>query len=215
MADSILPSARLGPSPAAYAWVALVPVALLEQGPGSDQDNALALSDDDDCRRQPGSGWRPSSSMAVAGDPAAGDIMADEGPVALSVRGVVAMFAGCIHQPVPDVIFVGDLDLDVHGTIRRGGRQQQIRLRSVQRPVPRRSREERRRDEPLLGFFRGFVQREAQQEHARPARWSTRRRWRSRARPSRRPGRNALLDRGRRGRWCRQRRAGRPSRRVR
>ena len=37
---------ELGPSPAAYAWVVLGSQARLEQGPGSDQDNALVLSDD-------------------------------------------------------------------------------------------------------------------------------------------------------------------------
>ena len=44
--SSTSPSARSDRSPAAYAWVVLGSQARLEQGPGSDQDNALVLSDD-------------------------------------------------------------------------------------------------------------------------------------------------------------------------
>ena len=156
----------LGPSPAAYAWVALGSQARLEQGPGSDQDNALVLSDDATTADAP---WFEAlatfvvDGLVACGYPRCpGDIMATNPRWRQPLREWKRTFARWIDEPVPDAILRSAIFFDlrtVHGDDSLvAGLQEQIRL-----SAPRSGRflahlaRNAAANEPPLGFFRGFV----------------------------------------------------------
>jgi len=156
----------LGPSPAAYAWVVLGSQARLEQGPGSDQDNALVLSDDVTPADAP---WFEAlarfvvDGLVACGYPRCpGDIMATNPRWRQPLREWKRTFAQWVDEPVPEAILRSAIFFDlrvVHGDPALvEGLQEQIR-----QSAPRSSRflahlaRNAAANEPPLGFFRGFV----------------------------------------------------------
>lgn len=157
---------RLGPPPVPYAWVALGSQARLEQGPGSDQDNALVLSDD----VEPGhaSYFESLASSVVEGLVSCGyplcpgNVMATNPEWRQPLRMWRRAFASWIEAPVPDAVLrsaiffdlrlvhgeqslVDDLRKQVTSTAPHAGRF----LAHLARGAAA--------NEPPLGFFRGFV----------------------------------------------------------
>jgi CBS domain-containing protein len=156
----------LGPSPAAYAWVVLGSQARLEQGPGSDQDNALVLSDDTTTADAP---WFEAlatfvvEGLVACGYPRCpGDIMATNPRWRQPLREWKRTFARWIDEPVPDAILRSAIFFDlrtVHGDDSLvAGLQEQIRLSAPHsgRFLAHLARNAAA-NEPPLGFFRGFV----------------------------------------------------------
>lgn len=156
----------LGPSPAAYAWVVLGSQARLEQGPGSDQDNALVLSDDATTSDAP---WFEAlatfvvEGLVACGYPRCpGDIMATNPRWRQPLREWKRTFARWIDEPVPDAILRSAIFFDlrtVHGDDSLvAGLQEQIRLSAPHsgRFLAHLARNAAA-NEPPLGFFRGFV----------------------------------------------------------
>ena len=157
---------ELGPSPAAYAWVVLGSQARLEQGPGSDQDNALVLSDDatpDDAPWFEALATFVVDGLVACGYPRCpGDIMATNPRWRQPLREWKRTFAKWIDEPVPDAILRSAIFFDlrtVHGDHSLVAElQEQIRV-----SAPRSTRflahlaRNAAANEPPLGFFRGFV----------------------------------------------------------
>lgn len=157
---------ELGPSPAAYAWVVLGSQARLEQGPGSDQDNALVLSDDatpDDAPWFEALATFVVDGLVACGYPRCpGDIMATNPRWRQPLREWKRTFAKWIDEPVPDAILRSAIFFDlrtVHGDHSLVAElQEQIRV-----SAPRSARflahlaRNAAANEPPLGFFRGFV----------------------------------------------------------
>ena len=157
---------ELGPSPAAYAWVVLGSQARLEQGPGSDQDNALVLSDDatpDDAPWFEALATFVVDGLVACGYPRCpGDIMATNPRWRQPLREWKRTFARWIDEPVPDAILRSAIFFDlrtVHGDHSLVAElQEQIRV-----SAPRSARflahlaRNAAANEPPLGFFRGFV----------------------------------------------------------
>jgi CBS domain-containing protein len=156
----------LGPSPAAYAWVVLGSQARLEQGPGSDQDNALVLSDDVTPADAP---WFEAlarfvvDGLVACGYPRCpGDIMATNPRWRQPLREWKRTFAQWVDEPVPDAILRSAIFFDlrvVHGDPALVEELQE----QIRRSAPRSSRflahlaRNAAANEPPLGFFRGFV----------------------------------------------------------
>ena len=157
---------ELGPSPAAYAWVVLGSQARLEQGPGSDQDNALVLSDDatpDDAPWFEALATFVVDGLVACGYPRCpGDIMATNPRWRQPLREWKRTFARWIDEPVPDAILRSAIFFDlrtVHGDHSLVAElKEQIRV-----SAPRSTRflahlaRNAAANEPPLGFFRGFV----------------------------------------------------------
>lgn len=156
----------LGPSPAAYAWVVLGSQARLEQGPGSDQDNALLLGDEATAEHAP---WFESLAtfvvdglVACGYPPCPGGIMATNPQWRQPLREWRRMFRRWVTEPVPDAILRSAIFFDmrlVHGDQSLvDALQEQIRT-----SAPGSSRflahlaRNAAANEPPLGFFRGFV----------------------------------------------------------
>lgn len=156
----------LGPSPTAYAWIVLGSQARLEQGPGSDQDNALILSDD--ATPEDGAWFEALAKFVVDGLVACGyprcpgDIMATNARWRQPLREWKRMFAQWVSEPVPDAILSSAIFFDMR--VLHGDRalvedlQQQILTTA---PHSGRFLAHLARNaainEPPLGFFRGFV----------------------------------------------------------
>ncbi|TQM57316.1 DUF294 nucleotidyltransferase-like domain-containing protein [Humibacillus xanthopallidus] len=157
---------ELGPSPTAYAWVVLGSQARLEQGPGSDQDNALVISDDATPADLP---WFEAlarfvvEGLVACGYPRCpGDVMATNPQWRRPLREWRRTFTQWIDEPVPDAILRSAIFFDlrtVHGddTLVEELREQ------IRRSAPRGTRflahlaRNAAANEPPLGFFRGFV----------------------------------------------------------
>jgi CBS domain-containing protein len=156
----------LGPSPTAYAWIVLGSQARLEQGPGSDQDNALILSDD--ATPEDGAWFEALAKFVVDGLVACGyprcpgDVMATNARWRQPLREWKRMFAQWVSEPVPDAILSSAIFFDMR--VLHGDRalvedlQQQILTTA---PHSGRFLAHLARNaainEPPLGFFRGFV----------------------------------------------------------
>lgn len=157
---------ELGPSPTAYAWIVLGSQARLEQGPGSDQDNALILGDDaapEDARWFEALATFVVEGLVACGYPRCpGDIMATNPQWRQPLREWKRMFAQWVNEPVPDAILRSAIFFDmrmVHGERALVDELQQQILASA----PRSGRflahlaKNAAANEPPLGFFRGFV----------------------------------------------------------
>jgi CBS domain-containing protein len=140
--------------------------ARLEQGPGSDQDNALVLSDDATTADAP---WFEAlatfvvEGLVACGYPRCpGDIMATNPRWRQPLREWKRTFARWIDEPVPDAILRSAIFFDlrtVHGDDSLvAGLQEQIRLSAPHsgRFLAHLARNAAA-NEPPLGFFRGFV----------------------------------------------------------
>ena len=219
---------ELGPSPAAYAWVVLGSQARLEQGPGSDQDNALVLSDDatpDDAPWFEALATFVVDGLVACGYPRCpGDIMATNPRWRQPLREWKRTFAKWIDEPVPDAILRSAIFFDlrtVHGDHSLVAElQEQIRVSAPRSaPVPRAPGEERRSQRAtarVLPRVRPRARGRAQ-GHARPQarRLPCGRRGRPRACPVTRAaaGQHAVADHGRsRRRRALGREGGRPAR---
>ena len=157
---------ELGPSPAAYAWVVLGSQARLEQGPGSDQDNALVISDDATPADAP---WFEAlarfvvDGLVACGYPRCpGDVMATNPQWRQPLREWRRTFARWVDEPVPDAILRSAIFFDlraVHGDVTLVEELQA----QIRRSAPRSTRflahlaRNAAANEPPLGFFRGFV----------------------------------------------------------
>jgi CBS domain-containing protein len=157
---------ELGPSPTAYAWIVLGSQARLEQGPGSDQDNALILSDDTTPEHAP---WFEAlarfvvDGLVACGYPRCpGDVMATNPQWRQPLREWKRLFAQWVNEPIPDAILRSAIFFDmraIHGDLALVEELQ----RQIQSSTPRSSRflahlaKNAAANEPPLGFFRGFV----------------------------------------------------------
>ncbi len=157
---------QLGPSPAPYAWIVLGSQARLEQGPGSDQDNALVLSDDagpEDAAYFEALARFVVDGLAACGYPRCpGDVMATNPQWRQPLREWQAMFARWVKEPVPDAILRSAIFFDMrllHGERRLVDELQH----QVAETAPHSGRflahlaRNAALNEPPLGFFRGFV----------------------------------------------------------
>ena len=157
---------ELGPSPAAYAWVVLGSQARLEQGPGSDQDNALVLSDDATPEDAP---WFEAlatfvvDGLVACGYPRCpGDIMATNSQWRQPLREWKRTFARWIDEPVPDAILRSAIFFDLRSVHGDSALVEELQ-EQIRRTAPRSSRflahlaRNAAANEPPLGFFRGFV----------------------------------------------------------
>jgi CBS domain-containing protein len=156
----------LGPSPTAYAWIVLGSQARLEQGPGSDQDNALILSDDATPEHAP---WFEALArfvvdglVACGYPPCPGNVMATNPQWRQPLREWKRMFAQWVDEPVPDAILRSAIFFDmrpIHGDLALVEDLQ----RQILSSAPRSSRflahlaKNAAANEPPLGFFRGLV----------------------------------------------------------
>jgi CBS domain-containing protein len=156
----------LGPSPAAYAWVVLGSQARLEQGPGSDQDNALVLGDEtrpEDLPYFEALAEYVINGLVACGYPRCpGDVMATNPQWRRPLREWKRMFAEWVDEPVPDAILRSAIFFDlrpIHGDRSLVAELQQ----QVQASAPRSGRflahlaKNAAANEPPLGFFRGLV----------------------------------------------------------
>jgi CBS domain-containing protein len=157
---------ELGPSPTAYAWIVLGSQARLEQGPGSDQDNALILSDHTTPEHAP---WFEAlarfvvDGLVACGYPRCpGNVMATNPQWRQPLREWKRMFAQWVNEPVPDAILRSAIFFDmraIHGDLALVEELQ----RQIRSSAPRSSRflahlaKNAAANEPPLGFFRGFV----------------------------------------------------------
>ena len=156
----------LGPAPVPYAWIVLGSQARLEQGPGSDQDNALVLADE---VRPEQLAWFESLASFV-GDglvacgypPCPGGIMASNPEWRRPLHEWKRMFARWVNEPTPDAVLRSAIFFDLrllHG--------ERTLVEPLQAQVSATARQSGRflahlarnaaRNEPPLGFFRGFV----------------------------------------------------------
>ncbi|MEO7132209.1 MAG: DUF294 nucleotidyltransferase-like domain-containing protein [Dermatophilaceae bacterium] len=164
---------RLGPSPVAFAWIVLGSQARFEQGPGSDQDNALVLSDD--AQPEHAAYFEALAREVVEGLTACGyprcpgDVMATNPQWRQPLREWKRLFSSWIHEPVPDAVLRSAIFFDLrclHGDERL--------VEELQAHVADRAPHGQRflahlagaaaANEPPIGFFRGFVV-ERQGEH--------------------------------------------------
>ena len=157
---------ELGPSPVPYAWVVLGSRARLEQGPGSDQDNAIVIGDDLAPHDEP---WfqrlaqRVVDGLAACGFPRCpGDIMATNPSWRQPVREWRRLFTRWITEPVPDALLRSAIFFDMRAL--HGDHELVEELRSrVLALTPGSARflahlaRQAGANEPPLGFFRGFV----------------------------------------------------------
>ncbi|MDC5696054.1 DUF294 nucleotidyltransferase-like domain-containing protein [Intrasporangium calvum] len=156
----------LGPAPVPYAWIVLGSQARLEQGPGSDQDNALVLSDE---ARPEDLAWFESFAafvvdglVACGYPPCPGGIMASNPEWRRPLREWQAMFARWVNEPTPEAVLRSAIFFDLrilhgerrlvdalHAQIAATARQSGRFLAHLARNAAH--------NEPPLGFFRGFV----------------------------------------------------------
>jgi CBS domain-containing protein len=157
---------ELGPSPTAYAWVVLGSQARLEQGPGSDQDNALVISDDATPADAP---WFEAlaryvvDGLVACGYPRCpGDVMATNPQWRQPLREWERTFAHWIDEPVPDAILRSAIFFDLR-TLHGDEELVEELQEQIRRSTPRSTRflahlaRNAAANEPPLGFFRGFV----------------------------------------------------------
>ncbi|GAA6525409.1 DUF294 nucleotidyltransferase-like domain-containing protein [Intrasporangium sp. DVR] len=156
----------LGPPPVPYAWIVLGSQARLEQGPGSDQDNALVLSDEVAPEQLE---WFESlASFVVEGLVACGyprcpgGIMASNPEWRQPLRDWKRMFARWINEPTPEAVLRSAIFFDLR--LVHGERSLVNALHAhVAALAPRSGRflahlaRNAAHNEPPLGFFRGFV----------------------------------------------------------
>ncbi|HET7398851.1 MAG TPA: DUF294 nucleotidyltransferase-like domain-containing protein [Intrasporangium sp.] len=162
----VLAEESLGPAPAAYCWVVLGSQARLEQGLGSDQDNALVVADDADPADAP---WFEALARFVVdglvecGYPRCpGDVMATNPAWRQPLAAWRRLFAGWLHAPVPEAVLRSAIFFDLralHGDPALLTPLQRL----VQTAAPQSGRflahlaKHAVANEPPLGFFRGFV----------------------------------------------------------
>ncbi len=162
----LLAEEQLGPAPAAYAWIVLGSQARLEQGPGSDQDNALVLADDSTPDHAPyfeALARYVVDGLVACGFPRCpGDIMATNPEWRQPLQEWKRRFARWVKEPVPDAILRSAIFFDMrllHGERRFVDELQQ----QVAESAPGSGRflahlaRNAALNEPPLGFFRGFV----------------------------------------------------------
>lgn len=157
---------RLGPSPAAYAWVVLGSQARGELTLGSDQDNALVLADDLPAGSER---WFEQlagevvDGLAACGYPRCpGDIMATNPQWRQPLREWKRLFTTWIREPEPDAVLRSAIFFDlraVHGAQALVTELHEHLLSLA--PGSERFLAHLARaavaNEPPLGFFRGFV----------------------------------------------------------
>ncbi|HEY9495028.1 MAG TPA: DUF294 nucleotidyltransferase-like domain-containing protein [Intrasporangium sp.] len=162
----MLAEQHLGPAPVPYAWIVLGSQARLEQGPGSDQDNALVLSDDATPEHD---AWFASfASFVVDGLVACGyprcpgGIMATNPQWRQPLREWRRMFARWLDEPTPEAVLRSAIFFDLrllHGESRLVDTLDQ----QIADSAPESGRflahlaRNAASNEPPLGFFRGFV----------------------------------------------------------
>ena len=157
---------RLGPSPAAYAWIVLGSQARQEQGPGSDQDNALVLADD--ARPEDAPYFEALARFVVDGLVACGyprcpgEVMATNPQWRQPLREWRSMFHRWVEEPVPDAILRSAIFFDMRAL--HGDRRLVDALQhQIAETAPGSGRflahlaRNAALNEPPLGFFRGFV----------------------------------------------------------
>ena len=162
----MLAEQHLGPAPAPYAWIVLGSQARLEQGPGSDQDNALVLSDD--ATRAHDAWFASFASFVVDGLVACGyprcpgGIMATNPQWRQPLREWRRMFARWLDEPTPEAVLRSAIFFDLrllHGESRLVDTLDQ----QIADSAPESGRflahlaRNAASNEPPLGFFRGFV----------------------------------------------------------
>lgn len=108
---------RLGPSPAAYAWVVLGSAARLEQSLGSDQDHALVLGDEarpEDDAYFAALAEEVSAGLEACGFPrCTGDIMATNPRWRRPLRQWRHQFTEWITEPVPEAVLHSSIFFDL------------------------------------------------------------------------------------------------------
>lgn len=157
---------RLGTPPFPYAWIVLGSQARLEQGPGSDQDNALVLADDPTPEQAT---WFESlASFVVDGlvacgyPPCPGGIMATNPQWRQPLREWRRMFTGWVDQPTPDAVLRSAIFFDLRLLHGEPGLVDALH-QQVTETTPHSGRflahlaRNAASNEPPLGFFRGFV----------------------------------------------------------
>jgi CBS domain-containing protein len=157
---------HLGSAPVPYAWIVLGSQARLEQGPSSDQDNALVLSDD--ATPEHGAWFAAFASFVVDGLVACGyprcpgGVMATNPQWRQSLREWRRMFASWLDEPTPEAVLRSAIFFDMR--LLHGDRDLVDRLdQQVADSAPESGRflahlaRNAARNEPPLGFFRGFV----------------------------------------------------------
>jgi CBS domain-containing protein len=112
-----LAEARLGASPAAYAWMVLGSRARLEQALGSDQDNALVLGDDarpEDDAYFAALAQQVSAGLEACGFPrCSGDIMATNPEWRAPLAGWEQKFTEWVTEPVPEAVLRSSIFFDL------------------------------------------------------------------------------------------------------
>ena len=161
-----LAEADLGPPPAPYCWVALGSRARLEQALAADQDNAIIL---DDAVRPEDLGWfealarRVTDDLATCGYPRCpGDVMATNPRWRQPLKTWRKEFSSWLTQPVPDAVLGASIFFDmrpVHGDHSLHARLQRHVLATSPGSLVFLAQltKQATRNEPPLGFFRGFV----------------------------------------------------------
>jgi CBS domain-containing protein len=157
---------ELGPSPTAYAWVVLGSQARLEHGPGSDQDNALVLSDD---ATPADAAWFEALArfvvdglVACGYPPCPGEVMATNPQWRQPLREWKRTFATWLDEPVPDAVLRSAIFFDLRTVHGDQALVEELR-EQVRRSAPRSTRflahlaRNAAANQPPLGFFRGFV----------------------------------------------------------
>lgn len=161
-----LAEAELGAPPVPYTWVTLGSRARLEQALAADQDNALIIHDDAtdaDLEWFAALAERVSAGLVEAGYPLCpGEIMATNPKWRLRAREWRREFTEWLTRPVPDAILRASIFFDmrpVHGDIKPFTKlQHKVLARSPQaRLFLAHLAKSATKNEPPLGFFRGFV----------------------------------------------------------
>ena len=135
-----------------YAWIVLGSQARLEQGPGSDQDNALVLSDD--ATPEHATWFASFASFVVDGlvacgyPPCPGGIMATNPQWRQPLREWRRMFARWLDEPTPEAVLRSAIFFDLrllHGDSNLvDALHEQSRIGSSERSLPRPPRPQRR-----------------------------------------------------------------------
>lgn len=157
---------HLGPPPVPYCWVALGSRARLEQALGSDQDNALILSDD--ARPEHADYFRDLANFVVDGlvtcgyPRCPGDVMATNDRWRVSVGQWKAYVRQWLQAPTPEAVLQASIFFDMRPV--HGDRGLYARVeKTVRKTAPGSARflailaTEAVEHEPPLGFFRGLV----------------------------------------------------------
>jgi CBS domain-containing protein len=161
-----LAEADLGPPPVPYCWVALGSRARLEQALAADQDNAIVI---DDTMLPEHEEWfavlaqRVTDDLAACGYPRCpGDVMATNVRWRQPLAQWRREFTSWLTQPVPDAVLRASIFFDmrpVHGEANLHARltAHVLTTSPTSRLFLAHLAKQATRNEPPVGFFRGFV----------------------------------------------------------